>query len=173
MHVIVDHHHHIYNNSIESLVMSKKIPKTEQPLHAKCQQLNIKYDGTNPVELNMAELRKCAIAIGANIVGDRCDILQSVVDTLAKQGASMKSTTSSSSSSSSSSKDTNEIDPIAIGTRILALAENDDDEGILNLGINKGSDKITRDSAPGLLRKAYLKLSLVIHPDRLKWYDVD
>ena len=145
--------------------MSKKIPKTEQPLHAKCQQFNIKYEGTNPVELNMAELRKCAIAIGANIVGDRCDILQSVVDTLAKRGVSMKSTTSS------SSKDTNEIDPIAIGTRILALAENDDDEGILNLGINKGSDKITRDTAPGLLRKAYLKLSLVIHPDRLKWYD--
>ena len=149
---------------------TKKIPKTEQPLHAKCVNLNLKFEGTNPVELNMAQLRKCAIAIGASIIGDRCDILQSVVDTLAKQGGSMKSTTSS-SSSSSSSKDTNEIDPIAIGTRILALAENDDDEGILNLGINKGSDKITRDTAPGLLRKAYLKLSLVIHPDRLKWYD--
>ena len=151
--------------------MSKKIPKTEKPLHDRCEKLGIKYEGSNPVEFNMAQLRKCAIAVGASLIGDRCDILQSVVDTLAKQGGPMNTNSSSSSSSSSSSTTNDKIDPIAIGTRILALAENDDDEGILNLGINKGSDKITRDTAPGLLRKAYLKLSLVIHPDRLKWYD--
>jgi len=157
--------------------MSKKIPKTEQPLYDKCEKQNIKYNGINPVTLSIKDLRQAAISIGASIIGDRVDILQNVVDTLSKRpqktsttssSSAAAATGSSSSSSSSSSNNDGQIDPIAIGERILALAENDDDEGILNLGINKNSEKITKETPPNIMRKAYLKLSLIIHPDRLQ-----
>ena len=55
---------------------------------------------------------------------------------------------------------------IAIAKKVLELIDLDDYEGILNLG-NNSTDKISKSSKPEMMKKAYLKLSLVIHPDRL------
>lgn len=49
-----------------------------------------------------------------------------------------------------------------ISARVLQLNEEDDFLGILNLG---GTD-VTVSSSVSVLRKAYLKLSLVLHPDK-------
>jgi len=150
----------------------KKIPKTEQKIFDRCEVKNIKYNGINPVIMTIKDLRQCAISIGANIIGDRVDILQSVVDTLSKRPQTSSGTAgitaTTTTTTTTSSNNDGQIDPIAIGERILALAENDDDEGILNLGINKGGEKITRTTPQNIMRKAYLKLSLIIHPDRLQ-----
>ena len=53
---------------------------------------------------------------------------------------------------------------VAIAKKILSLDEIDDFEGILNL---LGGDRITKLSPLAAMRKAYLKLSLLIHPDKL------
>jgi hypothetical protein len=49
---------------------------------------------------------------------------------------------------------------------VLQLSENDDHVGILNLG-TPSIAPITKSSSAALMRKAYLKLSLLIHPDKL------
>lgn len=69
---------------------------------------------------------------------------------------------------------TDKINGVQIAEKILEYAENDDSEGILNLAATSGSERLTSSSksidgkySPSLLRKLYLKLSLIIHPDRL------
>ena len=59
------------------------------------------------------------------------------------------------------------VNAIAIAKKVLELIESDDYEGILNLGVNSSAEKISKKSPPEKMKKAYLKLSLVIHPDRM------
>ena len=54
--------------------------------------------------------------------------------------------------------------PVAIADRVLALNEIEDFIGILNLG---APPQIDNKSSSQQLRKCYLKLSLIIHPDRM------
>jgi hypothetical protein len=61
----------------------------------------------------------------------------------------------------------NQMADLAIANRIIELAGIDDFEGILNLGLAIGTEKISRNSAVSVKKRAYLKLSLRIHPDRL------
>ena len=60
------------------------------------------------------------------------------------------------------------MDPVKIAERVLELAEEDNHEGILNLVSTSKADAITKNSPVSLLRKNYLKLSLIIHPDKLQ-----
>jgi hypothetical protein len=60
-----------------------------------------------------------------------------------------------------------EIDGVLIAKRVLALSELEDYEGILNVAASSASTKISKDSTPAAMRKMYLKLSLIIHPDKL------
>lgn len=53
-------------------------------------------------------------------------------------------------------------DTSGLSERVLQLAEGDDFVGILNLG----GAGVTSSSSVGVLRKAYLKLSLALHPDK-------
>ena len=54
-----------------------------------------------------------------------------------------------------------------VAKRILDLSEAEDLLGILNLAVPPGSSALTKSSSTADLRKAYLKLSLLIHPDKL------
>jgi hypothetical protein len=60
------------------------------------------------------------------------------------------------------------MNPVAIADLVLELSENDDYEGILNIAGLSQTEKITKKSSLPTIRKAYLKLSLVIHPDKMK-----
>jgi hypothetical protein len=61
------------------------------------------------------------------------------------------------------------IDPIRVAKLVLELDGYDDYEGILNIATPPGAARITRETATATMRKAYLKLSLLLHPDKLKW----
>jgi hypothetical protein len=56
---------------------------------------------------------------------------------------------------------------VAIATRVLELSEIDDYVGILNIASPSEEAKVNRQSPISVLRKYYLKLSLIIHPDRM------
>lgn len=59
------------------------------------------------------------------------------------------------------------VDPIAVARKVIALDDEGDCEGILNLAAPSTDAKITKASPSAAMRKLYLKLSLLIHPDRL------
>lgn len=59
------------------------------------------------------------------------------------------------------------MDPVTIAQKVLELSEDDDFEGILNLAATSAATMIEKSSPVNLLRKYYLKLSLIIHPDKL------
>lgn len=66
-----------------------------------------------------------------------------------------------------STKRTMAADPIAIATRVIQLGETDDYLAIINLASSSEQNRLTSQSSPQQFRKNYLKLSLLIHPDRL------
>jgi hypothetical protein len=59
------------------------------------------------------------------------------------------------------------IDPKAVAARVIELGETDDFLGILNLAAPSEDARLNSKSSPQQFRKYYLKLSLIIHPDRL------
>lgn len=59
------------------------------------------------------------------------------------------------------------VDPIAIAKRVLELNEVDDYVEILNIAAPSVEARVDRKSQVSQLRKYYLKLSLIIHPDKL------
>jgi hypothetical protein len=60
------------------------------------------------------------------------------------------------------------IDAVAVAKKVLELDEYDDFAGILNIATVQGGAFIDRTTPTSVMRKAYLKLSLLIHPDKLK-----
>ena len=98
------------------------------------------------------------------------EILTELVDMLKKRGkpgGSSASSTSSSTSTTSATPTSNQgVDPIALARRVLELDELNDYEGILNIATTKDT-RVNKSSSAALMRKAYLKLSLLIHPDKL------
>eukprot|EP01038_Epipyxis_sp_PR26KG_P013963 gene13963-18729_t len=63
------------------------------------------------------------------------------------------------------------VNAIAIANRVLELNELDDFEGILNIATPPSGEKITKETSPNLMKKAYLKISLIIHPDKMGKFD--
>lgn len=59
------------------------------------------------------------------------------------------------------------MDGVAVARRVLELAEVDDFESILNLAASGQEQMVTKSSQVSSMRKLYLKLSLVVHPDKL------
>ena len=59
------------------------------------------------------------------------------------------------------------INPISVAERVLELNELDDYLGILNIAASSNSNKLSKSSDISSMRKNYLKLSLIIHPDRM------
>lgn len=129
-------------------------------MDVKFMDLFVMQDGqkTTPFELKPPQLRKIVAQLGMDPTGDKDELHFSLIGHLkskSKKNASGEAGTSSAS-------DSNESQGIIVAKQILEMQS--DYPSILSAsGIN-----ITTDSSVATMRKAYLKLSLLIHPDKLQ-----
>ena len=130
-------------------------------------------DGSNPAELPIAALRKTVAGFGLSCIGTQDEMLELLITHLKENpgvGGPTAANESNASSNSSVPAATGtpdedvEAKSIRLAKTALRLSEEGDDEGILRLL----GDDITKASSVGALRKAYLKLSLLLHPDKLQ-----
>lgn len=149
-------------------------------MYDRCVTQNLTVDDNNairnPCLLKLSELKISCSKRGLSPIGIQDELLQSLITWLEQNNVSSKKQTSddkslpdsvNNSQSASTTGRISSVDEIAVAKRVLELIDVEDYEGILNLGINKDSERITRQTAVGSMRKAYLKLSLLIHPDKL------
>lgn len=119
--------------------------------------LFVMQDGqkTTPFELKPPQLRKIVAQLGMDPTGDKDELHSSLIEHL-------KSKSKNNQAGSSSSSNSDEPQGIRIAKQILEM-QSDYPSILSTSGIN-----ITTDSSVGTMRKAYLKLSLLIHPDKLQ-----
>eukprot|EP00040_Diaphanoeca_grandis_P023246 m.126122 g.126122 ORF g.126122 m.126122 type:complete len:621 (-) comp29181_c0_seq1:145-2007(-) len=122
--------------------------------------------GDNPIRCKGADLKKQAAQLGCNVMGTADEILAEVITKL-KANKPADPAPGDASSGGSKFASSNQVDPIALAKKVLELSEVDDSLGILNLG----GAGITKDSPVAKMRKCYLKLSLVLHPDKNRGFD--
>lgn len=123
-----------------------------------CEEGNLKTpDGDFPYTLKFAKLKGVAAAGGSTPIGSQDEVLAAYVSMLKKAAG----TNTGSNGSSSAGK---RADPAAVMARVLELEESDDFLGILNL--TSGGKPVSASSPVAQMRKLYLKLSLIIHPDK-------
>ena len=132
-------------------------------------------DGSDPCALPLGRLKKVAATEGGvSPMGNQDEILTAFVAYLKKNGgggaggsggSSSSGGSSASSSSSSSSSAKGRLDKNAVIAKVLELSDVDDHSAVLSLA-GAGGTAITAASSTATMRKAYLKLSLVLHPDR-------
>jgi hypothetical protein len=137
-------------------------------LFEKCIDKNIVVEnGKNPCLLKAADLKKIVAQNGLSPIGSNDELLTSLVNHLISSQLSTSTSAPAANSSAGHNSTTSSQSPsnVAIARRILELNEIDDFEGILNIA---GGEPITKHSSVAAMRKAYLKLSLVIHPDKLE-----
>lgn len=126
--------------------------------------LFVMQDGqkTTPFELKPAQLRKIVAQLGMDPTGDKDELHSSLIGHLKTKSKSKATAGGEAASGSSSSSNSNEPPGIVVAKQILEMQS--DYPSILSAsGIN-----ITTDSSVATMRKAYLKLSLLIHPDKLQ-----
>lgn len=117
----------------------------------------------------MGNLRKKASQCGVSPIGSQDEMLTELVTYMEANGARKSSDDTagpSVASASTTGKGTPVEDSIAVAQEVLRLNEYDDFEGIMNVG--NGKERLTAATPHAQLRKAYLKLSLLIHPDKLQ-----
>lgn len=134
-------------------------------IHKKCIEKGLHVGGVNPCEMKMKDLTKACAQSGVSPIGNQDELLDALVKHL--EVTKPSTTSSSQSSSSSQSAGGGVSDPIAIARRVLELDELDDWEGILNLAAPNPESKVNKNSPIAIMRKLYLKLSLVVHPDKI------
>lgn len=136
-------------------------------LYSICEENGIMVnDGVNPCALKPADLKKCVARNGLSPIGSNDELLTSLVNLLKSKPPeqSLKSTEGENLHVQGESSHEGPKD-VEIARRIIELDEVDDYEGILNIA---GGVNITKQTPAAIMRKAYLKLSLVIHPDKLQ-----
>jgi len=118
-------------------------------------------DGAPVHQLKFAKLkREAARAAGISPMGTMDEIMFEYIDFLEKNNG--RSNESDEVGGKPTSDSGIKRDTSGLSERVLQLAEGDDFVGILNLG----GAGVTSSSSVGVLRKAYLKLSLALHPDK-------
>lgn len=129
-------------------------------LDVKYLDLFVLQDGvkTTPHELKPAQLRKIVAQLGMDPTGDKDELHFSLIEHLKKKNAG----SSSSGGDGESADSPGDAPGIVVAKQILEMQT--DYPAVLSAsGIN-----ITTDSSIATMRKAYLKLSLLIHPDKLQ-----
>lgn len=125
------------------------------------------------------QLKKCCACAGLSPIGTTDELLSALVDHLAENTSAPASSSSDvhvpgdktanteGAEGGTGGETSDKPSGVAIAKKILSLDERDDYEGILNLLGGQGGGRITKSSPVAVMRKAYLKLSLQIHPDKL------
>lgn len=120
------------------------------------------------------QLKKCCACAGLSPIGTTDELLSALVDHLAENTSAPASSSSdvpgdntAHTEGGTGGETSDKPSGVAIAKKILSLDERDDYEGILNLLGGQGGGRITKSSPVAVMRKAYLKLSLQIHPDKL------
>jgi hypothetical protein len=132
-------------------------------LHEKCsEQKLVVEDGRNPCELNITDLKRFVARAGLSPIGTADELLTSLVGHLAATGSSGSSRAAAESDLEASTQGPSDVE---IAKRVIELDASDDYLGILNIA---GVGSITSSSPVAVMRKAYLKLSIRIHPDKLQ-----
>jgi len=137
-------------------------------LHQQCEVSGLRVESgkaeerVSPCALKPAALKKACARAGVSPIGSNDELLTAIVQHLAKQGPAARAPSSASSSASSSEK---KLDPIALAARVLGLCDVALVEPVAVLRL--ADQTVTPQSPTAQLRKAYLKLSLAIHPDRI------
>jgi len=134
-------------------------------LHNDVVTLNlVTKDGELPTELKAGALKKAAARAGVSPIGTFDELLLGLVDHLKQLHAAAATTETTTTSSSSDSAAAKPKGP-ALAAAVLALADDSISSPITILHL--ADPTLSPTSANALLRKAYLKLSLSIHPDRI------
>ena len=137
----------------------------------------MKIDGKNPALLKAGELKKACATRGLSPLEYPDELLESLIGWLKTHGGggdqgndgakAEKGASSAAEEGTGGAGGGNDGNVAhALVHRILELAEADDWSGILSLGAT-GGPKLTRQSPTAMLRKAYHRLSLNVHPDKL------
>jgi len=128
-------------------------------------------DGDAVHLLKMPKLRKHASRVGISPIGTLDEIMFAYIDYLKKNIPSNSSSGDAKGDvgqadkgSSSGGVNDREKNAAMLSDKVLQLDEEDDFIGILKLG----GMNVTTSSSVAVLRKAYLKLSLMLHPDKNK-----
>lgn len=137
----------------------------------------LKIDGRNPAFLKAGELKKECAKRGLSPMGYPDELLESLIGYL-KTNGSGNGTTAACGERPSDQKKTGAEGgedeeggngggnaALALIQRIVELGEEDDWGGIISLGAT--GQKLTKQSPTSSLRKAYHRLSLLVHPDRV------
>ena len=127
---------------------------------------SLEVNGATPFALSNGELKKVCAQHGVSPMLTPDEMMEALVKILETKKAK-SSPSSSAAQDSGGGGSSGGPDPVALAQRVMELAEIDDDEAILNLGSKQGEGRITKQSPVAVMRKAYLKLSLVLHPDKL------
>jgi len=135
-------------------------------LHLK--SLGHSVDGQNPFNLKAAELRKAVASRGLSPIGDNDELLERLVEYVIQNNKPESSSApvieeEANSAQSSGGKKNDQSFGVQMAQKILELAEEEDFEGILSLA----ESSVSKSTPTAVLRKAYLKLSLLIHPDKI------
>mmetsp|Transcript_2682 Transcript_2682/g.4029 ORF Transcript_2682/g.4029 Transcript_2682/m.4029 type:complete len:562 (-) Transcript_2682:123-1808(-) len=137
-------------------------------LYQLCIDKHITIQGKHPCTLSSTELKKTVAQMGLSPIGTSDELLTSLIQHLAQNTTeTIDSNHRNSNEIENKLEKQNRSNPsaIEIAKRVLELNDADDFEGILNIA---GGNTITKSSPIAVMRKAYLKLSLVIHPDKLQ-----
>eukprot|EP00667_Euglena_gracilis_P007866 EG_transcript_7952 len=121
-----------------------------------------KVDGVNPTQLSLPALRKAVAARGLSCIGTQDEMLHLLLAHL-KDSPEEAGAGPAGAAARSGGGGGGPVQPQQLARRVLELEEAGNPEAILSLL----GDPITRASSVGAMRKAYLKLSLLLHPDKL------
>jgi len=139
----------------DKATLEYRIKKGEESVN-----FGLKAPSGDPVHLmKMSKLKPHAAKAGISPIGTLDEIMFAYIDFL-KENNPNETNDSKNGDNTISKDDSQKSTPIS--NKVLELSENDDFIGILNLG----GANLTISSSVAALRKAYLKLSLVLHPDK-------
>jgi curved DNA-binding protein CbpA len=118
----------------------------------------------------LSQLKKACARHGIYPDGSPDELYQGLVDKLVAAAPSDTAAAPGSKDDAAADDAPTKVDPVKVAKEVLRLSEMGEPESILNIAASKG-ETLTAKSPLTALRKAYLKLSMIIHPDKLRGFE--